>query len=585
MGLKVLLESEDYPLWNTCVERESLRFLRKRGADLSDNQLVMVTEAILQGPPRQMYRSQLPEEDFQERRDGKIFLRLHKLVESGVVLPLAAQAEYERIQADMPWEPRGDHSEEFAFYFSRDPDAHRFGRQRPEMDFAEMSAEQLVRWWEAVMDETEFWWDGFGWDEFLKKNLVAAVRLLKGAAGKNVWPIRLWRTALYETERQEQEEPSDDQDQDLANLLLEIPAQSLIGLATPAAWWLEHAMVKLGKRERLKLWRRIWEASLKGKSPEGKLNIDSALNIAGGILGHVLYKEMAERIPYPDVGHNSGFPRPLKSDFQRLVDSEHPSAKLARVRMAPMLSVLYRIAPDWTKQTFFSRMDSGNSSKFDQYLWEAYFWNARCPADLLAAIKPLFLKVLVRRQLIPERVHDNAITLFVHLAIPSGQGITTEDARALLRRIGTDGLTYAAMALRDILAGAGDKSPVLWRETLEPWFKSVWPTRPTDRSADLTEHLAWMALEAGVAFPDALDTIRDVLTREEHSFVLFELKTKEEECNLVSDYAKASLDLVDCVYREGSGRDLLRELLETIAGARSELIETDEYKRLLESLD
>ena len=467
-----------------------------------------------------------------------------------------------------------------------DPPAHRFGEEELIEDFAGMSANDFVLWSETQDGKDDLPWDsGGGWDEYVKKDLRTAVALLKGAAGQNVWPIPLWYTVLTESYQNQRKGRAEKQEGEIANLLKAMPSQALIALADPAAKWLEQAWLKLPRRQRQQLWRLNWDACLKGEPPEGNLDIDTAVNHAGGILGHVLYDELAERIPNVYPGQNTGFPRLLRRDFERLVESEHPSVKLARVRMAPMLFALYRIDPDWTKRTFFSRMDPEIHEAFDTYLWEAYFWTARCSVDLLAAFKKLFLGVLQKRELIPERVNDNAITLFVRMAIPTGQGIDSDDSKSILRRLGPQGLTYAAMALRDILAGAGDKSLALWRDSVGPWFEKVWPMRPSDRSPELSARLAWMACEAGEAFPDAVNAIKDAITQDEHNFVLFELTQKEEECGLVSRYPSASLVLIKRVGHDGSDKNLLRKLLESISKADPKLVECDCFRRLSERLD
>ena len=156
-----------------------------------------------------------------------------------------------------------------------------------------------------------------------------------------------------------------------------MPIDVLTELVSAAAKWLERAWAKLGDEEKLPLWRRIWDASVNSQGPEDGWDIDAAINYAAGILAGVLYEELAENIPNPKPGQNEGFPIDLKIDFERLAESDNLSAKLARVRMAPMLFTLYRVNPDWTIRVFFSRMNPEDTAKFDAYIWEAFFlWGA-----------------------------------------------------------------------------------------------------------------------------------------------------------------------------------------------------------------
>ena len=126
------------------------------------------------------------------------------------------------------------------------------------------------------------------------------------------------------------------------------------------------------------------------------------VNHAGGILGNVLYKELTEYYPEIAPAQNPGFPRWLIRRFKCIADSETPSAKLARVRLSPMLFVFYRIDPDWTERTFFGRMDPTDEDRFDPFLWEGFFWYSSCPTDLLKAIKHLLFEIFRDLDRIPD---------------------------------------------------------------------------------------------------------------------------------------------------------------------------------------
>ena len=551
-GLEILLDGPHRALWDPYVEHETLSFLRKRGGEIQAQQLARLTEVILKGPPRP---EDLTDNAWNKLRDKETLLRLHELKESGTALPERAQEVYDDIQGDQPVQPRSDHLE----------------------DFAEMSVEQFIQWSETQTGEP---WECDGrWRRFVAKDIQAAVKLLKGASDKEIWPIPPWY-AILETSKKK-ENVTDALRDEIAGLLIDMPLKELARLDHQAARWLQDARPKLGKTLRQNLWWRIWDASLKGETPQGDLDSDLSLNHAGGILGRVLYDELLEYIPNVTAEQNVGFPRRLRPGFESLAKNDHPSAKLARVRIAPRLSILYHIGPDWTKRAFFCRMDP-DEGLFEPYLWEGYFWFAHCSDDLLAAFKPLLLKILRNRERIPERVRDNAIISFIYLAVPPGRGIETDETKTVLWNVKADGLADASRALHNILEGAGDKSRSLWRDTVSPWFKQVWPKRSVDRSADVSINLAWMAMDSGDAFPDVVNVIKDVLTAEKYSTVLVHLKTKEKETELVRKYPEASLILVDKLFdAKGYGdRSLLRKLLDIISTASPKLKEYSSFKRL-----
>ncbi len=133
-----------------------------------------------------------------------------------------------------------------------------------------------------------------------------------------------------------------------------------------------------------------------------------------------------------------------------------------------------------------------------------------------------------------------------------------------------------------MLQAAGDKSPALWRETIGPWFDEAWPRRPRDRSQNLSEKLAWMAVDSGDAFPDVVRAIKDILTEEEWQSALFHLTKKEEEARLVSRFSGPSLTLADKIVgdRPNILGDTLKTLLDAISKAEPKLRRTAAYKRL-----
>ncbi|MCY4532898.1 MAG: SIR2 family protein [Gammaproteobacteria bacterium] len=584
-GMEILLDGSKPALWDIYTLRETSRFLRKRGADITSDRLARLIEAILQGPPEGAYSAGLSVKERENWRDRAILLRLYKLIESGARLPQHALETYEHIRGERQWNPCGDQSEEFVVFGSSNLHGFRFGDGESLENFAGMTIEQFLKWSETQAQNDSHPWDcGGGWAGFVKKDFSGALRLLRDAAARGVWPIPPWYMILSEWNQNKGGKQLDEGQKEVAILLSGMSSQALTGLADQAARWLENNRLRLGKRLRQQVWRRIWKASLNSAAPSGDLNLDTATTHAGGILGKVLYQEMAEQIPKALPGQNTGFPRLLKLDFNRLVASEDPSVKLARVSMAPMLFALFRIDPDWTQRTFFVRMDPEDQEMFDPYLWEAYFLHLSWTSDLLKAFKSSFLKVLKNLDLIPIRVHSKAIRVFVHMAIPIGRGIDTVEAKDVLWQLSPRGLIFAAMALRDILQGADKKSSTLWRETVGPWFKEVWPTRPKDRSPELSRWLAWMASETDAAFPEAVETIKDVLMQEEYSSVLRKLIGKEKDCKLVRRYPCATLILMHRVVHDESDEVSLESLVGMITEAQPGINDNELFQELNDRL-
>lgn len=591
-ALEIILDGPHATLWDHHAKRETLRFLRKRGNDISSQDLSHLVDAILGGPERDEYGQSLSEDEWTAYRNFQIRLRLHKLVEGGAVLPEQAQETYNRIQQAQPWQPKGNGSEEFSFFMSE----ARWVSEEELQDrdgienFANMTVEAFIVWAknQETIHQDRPWDCGGGWSGYFASNPEAAINFLRQAGEQGSWPAPTWHVVLRSHERSAK--VSRKNERTIADTLVLMPTQSLTPIVLEAVRWLELVRKSLPKKLRRKLWRQMWEASQHQEQDlERTLGVETALNHSGGVLGAVLYSEIAEEIPKVGPGDNPGFPTHLRKDFYELVENESPSAKLARVQIAPMLWALYRIDPEWTERTFFKRMDMDDEDSFDPFLWEAYFWRTTLSDDLLQAFHDIYFNVLrnldVLEDKINTRVLDNAVQAFIHMAIPPDRHISTQEAKETLLQMSPAYLADAAWALKNILQGAGNKSPKLWKETIGPWFKDAWPRRAFPREKHLSERLAWMAISSGDAFPFIIETIIDRIGPEEHVGALFHLMSTEREKDAgtgpISKYPEAALILTDkLVQGESPLGDTLSQVLKVIEENDEVLAQTDTFTNL-----
>lgn len=576
LGLEMLLTGAHPTLWDYRIRRETFRFLRKRGGDIPSDRLILLTDKILEGPPRD--DESIPKRtdaEWDRYRDHQIRLQLHKLVEGGAELPPQAAEAYARIQRDIPWQPPADGSEEFPFFVS----STRWVKDEagPLEKFSELSVEQFIEWSKTQVEP--HWDTSGGWHLFVDRSPNAAVGLLAAAAQRSEWPISPWYVALG---RFEQGVVPNKLKREIAELLADMPTGCLSQIALAASRWLEKFRKSLPKQLRQRLWRRLWDASILEDDPTSPLNFDLTLNHSGGLLGSILYDEMAGYIPQVSAGEHPGLPSQLRVDFESVGAGENATAKLARVRLAPMLSFLYRIDRDWTKRSLLSRMDAAGSA-FDPYLWEGYLWSPRFSDELLAEFKDAFFLILADLNLIPEVVREHAAQLFVHMAIPPDRGISTVEAKGVLFQFAPDTLADAAWALKDLVSAAGDKSLALWRSTVGPWFASAWPKRPVDRSESHSRNLVWLAIDGGEAFPEILTAINDLVVPEEWEGSLFHLQSKEEANGIISRFPEASLTLADKLVGPQTHAlgETLQSALNAIAQSAPHLAQDARFQRLL----
>ena len=571
IGIEILLDGPFPALWDSYSMRETMRFLRKRGKYLTKKELSRLSKAILAGPPRNSYRK-MTNQEWKKLRDHAIRLRLFKLKESGATFPKFAQKELDRIQRELPWEPRGDQSEEFPFFTST---GWRNGTAAGEMeDFANMSLDEFREW--ARRQRELSWGCAGGWTPFCEAEPDIALRLLKGLAEKGEWFNAPWYDALSRFRERGKKLPKRHK-QETALLLLGMPTVTLAELGVTSAWWFELVRPDLRKDMRLRLWGKIWESSLV-KKWEGDYGFDATLNHAGGVLASVLMDELAQQRPAATAGENPGIPKTLQPFFKMVGDGDNPSAKLARIRLSGNLLYLFRIDRAWTEIALLQRMDPTNPAKFEAALWEGYLWSPRIHGDLLEYLKPMFFHILEKLDLISERVQAHAPQLFIVIAVPPDRGVSTREAQEVLHNMPTQRLAEAAWMLKDMLSSAGDKASVLWRETIGPWFRQAWPKHEEAKSIKVSGNLAWMAVEAGNAFPDAVAAIENSLQPEKWGHTLHELKAS----GLHKRFPDAAWRLIHHVVGDDTviAGSSLSEILDEISQANPAIAEDDHFKRL-----
>lgn len=575
LGIDILLSEQGKALWSEQTKREALRFLRKRSGEMNGRQIRALARAIVDGPPPAK-KAKVQDEEAVRRQEHSIRVRLRKLAEGGAQLPKYAEKVLNRIDQKMPWMPGDEHQEEYALFISRH--SGREEEASPSLDFSEMEPEDFVDWANQLNGLP--WEVGDGWDEFVQSNADATIQLLRDVSTQGIWPIAPWYTVL--DKREPKSRWSKRQYADIGRILLTFPDENLAQLALPAARWLEVFRKKIGKRLRIEVFQKIWRASLLQEEPKQEIDFNLTLNHAGGVLAQCLYDELAEKIPQVRQGENYGFPRNLESCFELFDDSESLSARLARARLSSMLLILLRVDASWTERVLLSRMDA-DSEKFDALLWEAFLWRPRWSDDLLIAFKDRLFKVLSNLGLVGQSVRRNAAQLFVHMAIPPGRGVSTEEAKAVLHSFEPSDLANSAWALKDIVQAAGNKSERLWDETIEPWFTSAWPKKPASRSSALSSNLAWMAISSGKAFPKVVRAVEGVLIAEEHETALFHLSEEENRCHFTTRYPRETLMLIDKLVGEKERLhigDRISALLGSIEKADSSVKRLASYRRL-----
>lgn len=483
-----------------------MRYLRKRGRYLNKLELSQLIKEILAGPNREKYHV-MDDDEWRNFSNYEKSLRLNKLVESGAAIPKYALNALDKLQQGRPWRHRGDHSEEFPLFVGTGGGFVDFDDAGQLENFSKMDGTTFIEW--AKTQNNKKWDCSGGWAVFCDDDPDAALALLEFAGKTSFWPIAPWYDALSRF-MQNAKKLSKKQPRRLADLVLDIDANSLTALDLQLSRWLEIYRTSLGKRKRREIWKKIWDVSHPNRR-EIDVDFDTTLNHSGGILAAILMAELGEYIPTVNAIDTPSLPKQLRKYFMLFQDDESQSAQIARIRLASSLLYLYRIDKDWTKSTLIDRMDPQTSQKFEPGLWEAFLWAPRIAEDLFQELKIPFVSILQNLNLIPKRVHSNAVQLLIDIAVPPDRGIAVIEAQKILQDLEPEDLGSAASMLSRKVTNSGSKSHVFWRETVGPWFSKAWPKHQDAKTGRISQEFVSMAIGAGDAFPAVLENIKDIV--------------------------------------------------------------------------
>lgn len=561
-------------LWSLACHREVLRFLRETGARLGRRDLSQLVRAILEGPPRSLFRADLEQPDWIRIKDETIWKRLAKLHQSGVQVPRRAEAVMKRLAARHGLRLQADHRDEFISWF----ESGSGGGASNFSGFAVLAPGELARAAEGLNTDAQ----QTGWFDLAKRRPLRTLAALKRVARDSRWPGLAWNLAFRGLNSRTPTRRSLYLWQAYARCAAAAPPAPLAEVCAVGVAWLFDQTSQLPKEHEKYFWP-LWDAWYGPALAEGR-DIDrevvnAALNHPAGQLARVLLYRLWARRPQ----RGEGLPEEVRSRLIKLMESEDPGAHLARVILAADLDPLYEMDPAWTESHLLPRLDWSSSPEAAS-LWLAYLWHPTPDPSLLAVIKQGFLTSLGRlSELEPAR--ENACRLFAFSALETPAAYRSQEVQQALRELAPGDLASVGEAIVDLLQGAEGKAPDLWRETIGPWVAKHWPSRVQLETPEVAQELGRAALAAGDAFPEAFQGVRQHLVPVPSPWGL--------ESELVAsshpeDFPEEVLEFVSVVVPSEADPPLgwhkLRTILERIAAAKPDLRLDVRYLRLEETL-
>lgn len=575
-----LVSGEAWWLWSIDTKREALALLRLQGPKLSDDARSRLLAAILAGPPRRMYSSEVTLEDWQEIVERSVWLRLAKLRSVGVNLDEEASSRLDTLSRQHPnWQVADDERDEFSHWMSGsgDPDYKRHTIR----DEAPVTADELVVWLEKPTPErVQFHEDT--WRDVCRRHLLNSLCALKRLADRDIWPEHRWREAL-----QVWGEPSRATRswRHAAALIERMPDSVLLALAHPISWWLKEVSNKTIPKsvQMIGLCNRVLVLDLPpgtGIERNGKpidQPVTEALNHPVGQITQALLNLWFQNEPNDGEGLHDD----LRGIFTALCDPRIYRYRHGRVILGAHLISLFRVDRDWTTHQLLPLLDWESDPSEARAAWEGFLWSPRLFLPLLTAFKPAFLQTATHYADLGEHGrHFAAFMTYVALELPDGYIAT--DFQTAFGALPLEGLRDAAQALAQAMEGANEQREEYWRNRIRPFWQDIWPKSRELVTPIVAEQLATMAVAAGDEFPAALAAIEAWLVPIEHPNHLIGLLKNAGHCKRFPEHA---LSLLASVIRDQPWVwDEVGNCLGEIKDAKQSIAADIRYKRLREYL-
>ncbi len=572
-----LLADGAWWLWSAGTGREVFRLLVLQGRQLEGVTQDRLEEAILAGPPREMYRDDLEPDRWQDLVARSVWLHLAKLNGFGLALGAAAKARLAELSSAYPqWQLAANERDEFSHWMSGtgDPD---FEESR-DIDIAPRKRHELVQWLKKPQPERRPFYEDT-WREVCRTRFFHSLFALCDLARDGVWPAGRWREALQVWSEEGMVLRSW---RFAAPLMQTMPDTVIEEIAHGVSWWIEAASKSINCHEDilLDLCRRMLALPLEAGTvmtgngePIGQ-PVTAAINNPVGHVTQALINLWFKRNP----NDNDLLPADIKPFFTKLCDVQVDLFRHGRVLLSSRLIAFFRVDRLWTEQ-YLLPLFSWNNPAEAKAVWEGFLWSPRLYQPLLEAFKPQFLENANHYNDLGEHRQQFAAFL-TYAALGPTEGYTVDEFRSAIGALPQDGLEESAQALSQALEGTADQREDYWENRVQPFWQQIWPKSRDLATPRIAESLTRLIIGARGEFPAALAAVQDWLKPIEHPHYVVHLL---HESGLCSRYPTDVLRLLDAVItdQKWAPREL-GQCLDEIEQAARGLVRDAQYQRLRE---
>ncbi len=575
-----LLNDGGWWLWSPNTTREACRLLVLQGKQLRSFDQARLENAILAGPPREMYRSELEHSSWENVISLSVWLRLAKLRSSGLTIGASAATRWAELSASFPqWKLSENERDEFSHWMSGtgDPDFKEIGN----VDIAPRRRGELVEWLKNPPPGPELF-HADTWPDRCRDRFFHSLGALCDLAQSGLWPAHRWREALQTWA----EESFLLRSWRYAGpVVLTMPDATLQEIAHAVSWWMEAVSRSIQSHETilLDLCRRVLA-----------LPLDKSIKVTRD--GEQIDQPVLQALNHP-VGHvtqalinlwfkgrpsdNNLLPADIKPLFTHICNVEISRFRHGRVHLSSNLIALFRVDRNWTEKYLLPLFDWSKSWEA-KAAWEGFLRSPRIYQPLLTAFKAQLLETANHYTELGEHREQFAAFL-TYAALGPTEGYSYEEFRLAVSAFPQDGLERSVRSLAQSLEGAGDQRKDYWQNRVKPFWQHVWPKSRDLAVPRIVNPLVQLAIAAGPAFPDALDAVRHWLKPTENAYFAIHVLLESGLCMQFPIDALALLNAVIDNRQQWLPAEL-GQCLQQMETAAPDIATRAEYLRLMECL-
>lgn len=555
-------------LWSEETRRETMRLLVFLAPQLDATMLEELEQAILSGPPRDLFWADIDRDTWSNIVDHRVWLRLAKMAQAGAALSNAGQSRLDALSAQHPWQLQANESDEFPLWMG----GGWVGDRDPWKSFTPIPRtrrgvlDYLLA--HPVLDDSQ----QDDWRKLCSEMFQATTYALCKLAQQDNWPAERWRDAL---QAWAEEKLCDRSWHYMAPVVVGAPDELVQASSRGISWWLQ-AVAKTFKGHEdhfLTLAKRILLLDFEDDVDAD----DPVLRAINRPVGHVT-QALLDWWYRQEPNDGQGLPEAIKSIFTELCDTRIAKYRHGRVLLAAHALSLFRVDTAWSEQYLLPLLDWNLSEIEAQAAWEGFLWSPRLYRPLMEAIKPTFLNTVNHYAQLGKHNKQFA-ALLTFAALDPGDTFTVAQLATAIRALPPDGLRESARALVQALEGAGDQREDYWKNRVLPFWERIWPKSNDQASSANAESLARLCVAAGGELPSAMAAIGNWLrVVQDPDYVIHRL----QESGLSTRFPEDTLRLLFTILGDQPSwlSSELRQCLDAIGQAAQNLRQDHRFMRV-----